>query len=127
MSTLKSLSVSRSIARLLVRSMGLLALCGMSLLGTGAAWANAVTLSPGQTIVLPASNNATTVTCTGTGGGVTVIDHYCTCIDPGRPYMKRLNNVYVMSDGRIQEVYLGDYDDMNACNEAKNAQDACKR
>ncbi len=110
----------------ILRSFGLSVVIGVSLLNSGAGLANAVTMSPGQTIVIPASSNATTVSCTG-NGGVTVIDHYCTCIDPGRQYMKRLNNVYVMSDGRIQEVYLGDYDDMNACNEAKNAQDACKR
>jgi len=84
--------------------------------------ANNFTMTPGQTIVVPASNVATSVTCIA--NNVSVLDHYCTCIDAGPRYMKKLNSVYVMSDGQIKLVFLGNYGEMSDCELAKKNQDS---
>lgn len=83
------------------------------------------TMDPGQTIVVPASQQPTSVSCRESGDG-TVLEKYCICIDKGSAYMKRLNRVYVWSDGQVREVFFGDYSTMRECEDAKAAQQACQ-
>ncbi|MEY4630923.1 MAG: hypothetical protein RIQ81_1043 [Pseudomonadota bacterium] len=89
------------------------------------AFAGDVIMSPGETIVVGPSGESTSVQCRDSGN-VTVLDQYCTCVDPGPRYMKRLNSVYVMSNGTVQEVYLGDFNTLESCEKSKATQDPCK-
>jgi hypothetical protein len=83
------------------------------------------TMDPGQTLVVPASQQPTSVFCSD-AGNVSVVDKYCACVDPGPPYMKRLKKVYVWSNGQVRDVYFGDYPTSKACEDAKAAEDACQ-
>jgi hypothetical protein len=77
---------------------------------------NSVTITPGSTVTIQPSQNPTIVTCTI---DTSVMEKFCVCIDPGRPFMKRLNRVYVLSNGTKNEVYVGDFDSMADCEAAR--------
>ena len=100
-----------------------LAVMGLAFWGASLQAAN-MTMNPGETIVVPPSVEATRVFCVNSNP-VNVIESYCVCVDPGIHYMKRLQKVYVMSDGNVQTVFLGNYNDTLACSFAKDNQAAC--
>jgi hypothetical protein len=84
-----------------------------------------INLMPGSSVVVPPSEQPTTVSCSF-DPSVTVLEKYCTCINPGAQYMKRLQKVYVMSNSQIREVYLGDFGSTQECEFEQSKNPACK-
>jgi hypothetical protein len=87
------------------------------------AQANPITITPGSSTVVQPSNQPVTVMCTG---NTEILEKFCVCLDPGPNFMKRLKKSYVMSNGEIRNLYLGDYTNLQSCDEAKATSDACK-
>jgi hypothetical protein len=85
--------------------------------------ANTLFLEPGEKVTLK-PNEETTVLCKDMT--VSLIDKFCSCIDPGAAYMKTLEKHYVFSNAKTQTVTLGNYGMMIQCEEAMAASPACK-
>lgn len=96
--------------------------CGLALIASPLLADNGVTMSPGTSIIVQPSSSPTTVSCLA---DATVIEKFCICQDPGPRFMKRLNRVYVLSNGVQREVYIGDYNDMARCESERQKSPVC--
>jgi hypothetical protein len=96
--------------------------CGFAFAASPLVANDAVTMSPGTSIVVQPSSSPTTVSCLA---DATVIEKFCVCQDPGPRFMKRLSRVYVLSNGVQREGYIGDYNDMARCESERQKSPAC--
>lgn len=93
----------------------------VSFVASAPSFADTVTIYPGQTVTLT-PDTTTTVSCATNG---TVIESFCACVDAGSMYMKNLNRTYILNNGKVNEVLLGRYTTVAACEQAKAHMGIC--
>lgn len=95
----------------------------LSLLASGAGFGDTLLLEPGETRILRPGIE-TTVVCQLPED--TLLEKFCNCLDAGPHFMVNLEKHFIFSDGRLTKVFLGRYQSLSMCEEAKSKSPACK-